>query len=191
MESNGIAQGEYYPFESDTVAAFQNGLTFTTLITLPLASKWKRYRCAKVMWRTAFKSATVGVLILIFAVADAQEQEACSVLEPSVCAVTCVPHETGAASEDFSCGDWWTRSQCCNGTEKVPFTTTSVYYRCRCNNTGMTNQGLAVIISAVIVAGLAVLVAVLYVLYRKRIKLDAEIDERDRAVEEAQVYLPR
>lgn len=137
------------------------------------------------------KLATAGALLLLFAASDAQDASICSVLEPSVCADTCVPLEIETNTKDFACGDWWTQSQCCNGTEMVPFTTTNVYYRCRCDSLGMTSKGLAVIIVAVIVAGLAVLAAVLYVLYRKRIKLDAEIEERGKAIEEAQVYLPR
>jgi cytochrome c oxidase assembly factor CtaG len=113
----------------------------------------------------------------------------CTVLSSAQCADTCLP--AGTADVTYACGDWWTRSDCCNGTELVPITTTSFYYRCSCRDRGMTSAGLAVILSATLAAVVAILAAVVYVLLRKKKKVEAEEEERTKAIEEAQVYLPR
>ncbi|CAN8074191.1 unnamed protein product [Agarophyton chilense] len=106
------------------------------------------------------------------------------------------PHERfrivipSAAQADFSCGDWWLRARCCNGTEAIPLVT-SVYYTCSCQPDGMTSRGLAVILVLAFAAISVVLAAVAYVLYRQKKRAKAEEEEHDRAIEEAQVYLPR
>ncbi|GAB0489532.1 hypothetical protein MMPV_000752 [Pyropia vietnamensis] len=113
--------------------------------------------------------------------------DTCNVLSAETCASSCVPFEDG---RDFRCSDWFYTERCCNGTVAV-FPSEKVYYRCSCDGVGLTGQGLAVIGCSVL-AGLAAAVAVgVYVLCRRRKRLDAEAEERVRAVEEATSYLPR
>jgi hypothetical protein len=85
----------------------------------------RRRQCTAVLLALVAAGAAVARAV-------AQAAGTCSVLAPGTCAETCVPLETGARRTDFACGDWWTRANCCNGTEQVPFTTTNVYYRCSC-----------------------------------------------------------
>lgn len=117
----------------------------------------------------------------------AADTDTCEVLPAATCASACVPFEDG---RDFRCSDWFYTERCCNGTVAV-FPSELVYYRCSCVGVGLTGQGLAVIGCSVL-AGLAAAVAVgVYVLFRRRNRLDAVEEERARAVEEATSYLPR
>ncbi|PXF47645.1 hypothetical protein BWQ96_02624 [Gracilariopsis chorda] len=116
---------------------------------------------------------------------------ACNQLDPHQCARTCVPFHAGTPKQaDFSCGDWWLRANCCNGTDPIPLVT-STYFTCSCETLGMTTRGLVVIVLLAVGALVVVFAAVFYVLYRQKKKVQAEEEERRRAIEEAQVYLPR
>lgn len=139
---------------------------------------------------------------------EAENDGECVVLSSTECAEICVPKDQGGNTNDFACGDWWTQSNCCNGTKEVQFTTTGTYVKCRCLSKcprlrtyerwarvlalfrsgsvhaltvypicpsvlalctldkGLTTQGLFVIIGASIAALLAVVVAIVYVLFR-------------------------
>lgn len=91
-----------------------------------------------------------AVLLLSLCAQSGRAQEGmCSTLDAQTCADICVPLETGGGSATalFSCGDWWTRSTCCNGTEEVQFTTTNVYFRCSCNGTSWCAQSCFYLIS--------------------------------------------
>jgi hypothetical protein len=84
--------------------------------------------------RTAVRLSLAAVALLAAALLlPSSAQNTCSVLDAKACAETCVPLETGGGTTDFACGDWWTKSRCCKGTEEVQFTTTNVYFRCRCD----------------------------------------------------------
>lgn len=127
-----------------------------------------------------------GVAPVVTPVAAAKS-DSCEVLPAETCASSCVPFEDG---RDFRCSDFFYTERCCNGTVAV-FPSELVYYRCSCVGVGLTGQGLAVIGCSVL-AGLAAAVAVgVYVLFRRRKRLDAVEEERARAVEEATSYLPR
>lgn len=111
----------------------------------------------------------------------------CQVLPTATCASACVPFDDG---RDFGCSDWFYTERCCNGTVAV-FPSELVYYRCSCEGVGLTGQGLAVIGLAVAAGVAAILGVGVYVLFRRRKRLDALEEERARAVEEATSYLPR
>lgn len=130
-------------------------------------------------------------LFIVGYFAYAQEQNTCLQLPADVCAATCIPFNAGEPSqEDFGCGDWWLTARCCNGSEPHTLVTT-VYFDCFCQGIGMTTKGMGTIVALAVLACGALLAAVFYVLHRKRARIEAEEEERDKAMEEAQVYLPR
>lgn len=190
---------------------------------LPLKKSMKRSRSAHSRKTVAFVAACLAASVASQATeatdqATDQATNQCAVLTAATCAETCVPESKGSRTVDFSCGDWWTKANCCNGTNSVPFSTTNVFFDCKCEcssaqhyprsdfcflylfhlgaksdsflcfgiaflcfltdllfcfcgrlhttDKGLTSQGLGVIIAATLAAALAILAAVLYVLYR-------------------------
>jgi hypothetical protein len=65
----------------------------------------------------------------------ASDASNCQVLNSTICADICVSRKEGSKRKQFTCGDWWTTSDCCNGTQGQSFTTVSVFYDCRCRCT--------------------------------------------------------
>lgn len=109
-------------------------------------------------------------------------------LTESECSAICVPRDQGLTA--FSCGDWFTASKCCNGTqvEELP---SGDYYVCHCDNTGVTGAGIAVIVCSVLV-GLGIIgFVVWYILHRKRRARKKAKEEFELAVKETLDYLPR
>jgi hypothetical protein len=65
----------------------------------------------------------------------ASDASNCQVLNTTTCADICVSRKEGSKRKQFTCGDWWTTSDCCNGSQGQSFTTVSVFYDCRCRCT--------------------------------------------------------
>lgn len=78
------------------------------------------------------RHSTAIIATCLWATVSSQAADKCAILTAVACAETCVPQEKGSKTVDFSCGDWWTKANCCNGTNAVPFSTTNVFFDCSC-----------------------------------------------------------
>ncbi|KAA8490278.1 hypothetical protein FVE85_9426 [Porphyridium purpureum] len=114
--------------------------------------------------------------------------ESCMALTDSECAAICVPRDQGLSA--FACGDWFTASTCCNGTE-VEQLPSGDFFVCYCDDTGVTGAGIAVIVCSVLVGLGIVALVTWYVLHRKRRARKKAKEEFQIAVDEALDYLPR
>lgn len=118
-------------------------------------------------------------------------QTNCSLLAPDTCAAACLPSiASDGRQSNFSCGNWWQQAQCCNGSTPHLILDT-VFFDCSCASPALTRHAFILIGSLAAVALITVLLTVLYIVRRRRRKLDAEEEQVNRAQHEAAVFLPR